>query len=248
MQFQTPIQRAGTSILEEIFQEVGQRCNHSNCQCSQCSSRRWTNNKEIIRELGWELTGEEEYELSKAFDKIKSLAKRALPAAKKAVNWVRVVLPLFNQHPDPGMLYDIERRRQMQERVEAAQPAAKDKVIQKPPDPETSMLQEIFMEAEKNSYSNSDFLELEYYEAVRTPNGVVKGRRLTEIQAQERIRRGEDVISDNKNEAKRIAKKAIRGKPIQDPGHKLPSGITGFPHAHVAGRRTPAHVFYPPKK
>ena len=158
MQYQSAEMGKGSSILEEIFQEASIPCTNPNCQCAACRSRRDNvNNSSLqqIRELGFELTGEEEYELSKAFDKIKNLAKRTYHRARPFIVTADIIRRLISPATDPiPQMKDVasyveqNKRRQTQERIERAQLAAKGNVTQKPPDGEMSLLQEVFMEEE----------------------------------------------------------------------------------------------------
>jgi RHS repeat-associated protein len=95
-----------------------------------------------------------------------------------------------------------------------------------------------------NTLSWIDPVGLKCYVAVRDPTrGVVRGRRLTQKQALNRIRRGLDVIADRSSEALSLAKRALVGKPM----HHGPHGPYPFflPHYHPSQHANASHVFYP---
>jgi RHS repeat-associated protein len=84
-------------------------------------------------------------------------------------------------------------------------------------------------------------------EATREGDKIKEGRDLTPEEAVERVKRGEDVMSDSRDEAERIAREAGGGKdPVYDPPHDWGGKRTGDyrPHYHPHGRQG-GHVFYP---
>ncbi len=66
-----------------------------------------------------------------------------------------------------------------------------------------------------------------------------KGRTLTEKEAIERLRRGEDVWTAAKQDAKSLQRRSGHGKPISDPAH----GEGYYPHYHDSAR-SGGHAFY----
>jgi RHS repeat-associated protein len=87
----------------------------------------------------------------------------------------------------------------------------------------------------------SDPYGLTCYKATRKPGGLDVGEEITEREAIDRLRRGQDVFSDAKSTARSVAKRVTPGVPIADPPH----GEGYFPHFHPAGRATPGHSYYP---
>jgi RHS repeat-associated protein len=91
----------------------------------------------------------------------------------------------------------------------------------------------------------SDPYGLTCYRAKRTPGGLDVGEEITEREAIDRLRRagehGADVFSDLKSQARRLAKKAGHGLPIEDPPH----GEGYSPHFHVKDRATKGHSYFP---
>jgi RHS repeat-associated protein len=89
------------------------------------------------------------------------------------------------------------------------------------------------------------------FAAKRTSTGVERGRKITQKQAQRRLRRGEDVLVDSKKEAIHFAKKVSHGKkPVRHDPHPDRSGSTKgrLPHVHPnghAGEAGDSHIFYP---
>ncbi|MBK6531959.1 MAG: RHS domain-containing protein [Deltaproteobacteria bacterium] len=81
------------------------------------------------------------------------------------------------------------------------------------------------------------------YEANRSngPNGITVGRRLSQKQALGRIRRGLDVFADTAAEARSLAKRALRGKPMRHGPH----GVGYLPHYHPNQHANSSHVFFP---
>jgi RHS repeat-associated protein len=73
------------------------------------------------------------------------------------------------------------------------------------------------------------------------PNGLTVGRRISQKQALSRLRRGLDVFADTMSEARSLAKRALRGKPMQHGPH----GAGYFPHFHPNQHANSSHVFYP---
>jgi hypothetical protein len=157
MQFQFSNQNQEASLLNELFNEAGLSNNSGNssgCQCSTCRANSGNEINPEIFELGWELNQEEEYELSKAFEKIKNLAKRGYNKAKPVIVTAdiirRLIFPATEPVPvmkDVATYIEQDKKRQTQDRVEAAQQPGKGNFKQKP-NPEISMIQEIFMESE----------------------------------------------------------------------------------------------------
>jgi hypothetical protein len=89
-----------------------------------------------------------------------------------------------------------------------------------------------------------DPLGLKCYVAVRDPTrGVIRGRRLSQKQALNRIRRGLDVIADSASEAASLAKRALVGKPMRHGPHGPPPLY--LPHYHPAQHAGSSHVFFP---
>ncbi|MCP1124264.1 hypothetical protein NKR74_13245 [Bacillus sp. 3103sda1] len=76
--------------------------------------------------------------------------------------------------------------------------------------------------------------------ATRVKGGLKKGRGITQKQAINRLKKGLDVISNSRKQAKRLQKKTLGGKKaIKDPPHK-----PGYrPHYHN-GKRTGGHSFF----
>ncbi len=78
------------------------------------------------------------------------------------------------------------------------------------------------------------------YRADADRGGLKLGRVLSEKQALARLRRGQNVFADKMSEAKSLAKRAIRGKPMfhrpHEPGY--------FPHFHPAQHANDSHVFF----
>lgn len=74
--------------------------------------------------------------------------------------------------------------------------------------------------------------------ATRAPGGVKTGKTLTDKQAVERLRRGQDTKSSSRAKAKELQKKTNRGA-VRDPAHKP----RFKPHYHGKGR-TGGHSFY----
>ncbi|NNM32456.1 MAG: RHS repeat-associated core domain-containing protein [Gemmatimonadetes bacterium] len=75
--------------------------------------------------------------------------------------------------------------------------------------------------------------------ADRVEDGIEKGRSLTDRQAIERLRRGQDVHSASKAKAKQLQKKASHGKPVHDKAH----GEGYFDHFHGKDRQG-GHAFH----
>ena len=86
-----------------------------------------------------------------------------------------------------------------------------------------------------------DPLGLDCYEANRAPGGIAKGKKLTDRQALDRIRRGLDVFADSMGEARSLAKRALKGKPMRHGPH----GDGYYPHFHPNQHANSSHVFYP---
>ena len=75
--------------------------------------------------------------------------------------------------------------------------------------------------------------------AERAEGGIKIGKVLTERQALERLRRGQDIYSDSKAVAKALQKDAVPGKTIHDEAH----GEGYYNHFHDANRQG-GHAFY----
>lgn len=143
------------TLLQEIFKEADAPCKNKDCQCSHCKQDRQKVRSQL-QELNWNLSGEEEYELSKAFQKIKSLAKKTYRRVKPMIVTADIIRRIIFPPTDPipqikniATYTEQSKKRKREEDIEKAQSATKDKGLQKPPDGETTILQEIFMEADE---------------------------------------------------------------------------------------------------
>jgi hypothetical protein len=75
--------------------------------------------------------------------------------------------------------------------------------------------------------------------AERVEGGIELGRSLTDREAIQRLRRGEDIHTSSKADAKALQKKAAPGKPIHDQAH----GEGYYDHYHDANREG-GHAFH----
>jgi peptidoglycan hydrolase-like protein with peptidoglycan-binding domain len=157
------------TIIDEVFQEVYESsdCHHSACGCHKCKQTQQEDEFEMIQteiqKLGLELSTEEELEFGKAIAKLKALATKGYRKAKPLIvigDIIRRILtpsPDFKEPPekppveivtkDTARFYEEERRRKREAAMQQAALEKKNKIIGKP-DPEVSVLQEIFMEME----------------------------------------------------------------------------------------------------
>ncbi len=82
--------------------------------------------------------------------------------------------------------------------------------------------------------------------AKRVDGGLESGGQLTEKQAVERLRRGDDVYTPSKAKAKQLQKKASHGQPVHDGAHvdkNTGSSEGRHPHYHGVDRKG-GHAFY----
>ncbi len=83
-----------------------------------------------------------------------------------------------------------------------------------------------------------------FYLAIRTPQGVAKGKTISFKEALRIVRQGKDVLVSSRSQAIKLAKKAFKGKPMKHVGHNLPKGLKGLPHIHPKQHINSAHIFY----
>ena len=153
--------QAGNSLLQEIFMEAQEL--------------------ELIRELGWALNPEEEFQLKNAFQKIKDFAKRTYSKAKPYIVAAdimrRIVFP--STEPVPMLKHiatyvEQDKTRRRQNAIESAQSGRKYKIIQQP-NHEASLMQEILMETE-DELNNQEYFVGEYEEHTKGARPSTKGK------------------------------------------------------------------------
>lgn len=147
------------TVLNEIFLEGhpvmpanGCNCRHKRIAYGAVSPSSGIDNE--IYTLGRELSSEEEYEWRAAFDTIKNLGQKIYQKAKKPIAVARIIGRLLSPLPPPhtvtkdvAVYIEEDKKQKRQALVESAN-RRKPAFIQKP-DPEVSLLQEIFSAAER---------------------------------------------------------------------------------------------------
>lgn len=79
--------------------------------------------------------------------------------------------------------------------------------------------------------------------ASKSAKGVRGIKTLTRNEALQAARKGKDIISDTKSEAKSLAKDAFK-KIIKDKPHTKSAGENALPHYHDKQRKSGSHIFY----
>lgn len=147
------------TVLDEIFLEGrpvmaarGCNCRHKHTAYQAASPPSGIDNE--IYTLGRELSSEEEYEWRAAFDTIKNLGQKIYQKAKKPIAVARIIgqllSPLSPPHTitkDVAAYIEEDKKQKRQAMIESAK-SRKPAFTQKP-EPEVSILQEIFSAAER---------------------------------------------------------------------------------------------------